>query len=55
MGLMLEINERTPVSLEDVGQVASMVRDMTDDAKALLDRWWEDRLTKDPDNVSVIG
>ncbi len=27
----------------------------TDDAKELLDRWWKDRPTKDPDNVSAIG
>lgn len=27
---------------EDIGNVAAMIRDMTDDAKALLDRWWEE-------------
>ena len=31
-----------------------MVRDMTDEAKALLDQWKKDRDTKDPDNVSAI-
>ncbi len=25
------------------------------DAKELLDSWWKDRPTKDPDNISAIG
>ncbi len=42
------------VSLEDVGQIACMVRDMTDEAKELFDRWWKDLHTKKPDNTPAI-
>jgi len=41
MELMTTINPDL-VSEEDIGNVVVMVRDMTDDAKALLDRWWEE-------------
>ena len=54
MELMVNINPDL-VSEEDIGNVAVMIRDMTDDAKALLDRWWEDQPTDKPDNVSAIG
>ncbi len=43
------------VSLEDVGKIGCMVRDMTDEAKELVDRWWEDQPTDKPDNVAAIG
>ena len=54
MELMLTINPDV-VSLEDVGQIACMVRDMTDEAKELFDRWWEDQPTDKPDSVAAIG
>ncbi len=41
MELMVAISPDL-VSEEDIGSVAAMVRDMTDDAKALLDRWGEE-------------
>ncbi len=41
MELMVNFNPDL-VSEEDIGNVAVMIRDMTDDAKALFDRWWEE-------------
>jgi len=31
-----------------------MVRDMTDEAKALLDQWWKERPSEKPANVAAI-
>jgi len=41
MELMLSIDEEV-VPSKSVGYVAWMVRDMTDEVKALLDLWWEE-------------
>ena len=53
MDLMLSVNEEV-VSLEDIGSIAWIVRDMTDEAKTLLDQWWEDKSKKKPDKVTAI-
>ena len=42
MELLSSINEDAVV-YEDVENVAAMVRDMTDEAKALLDQWWKEK------------
>ncbi len=47
MELLSSINEDAVV-YEDVENVAAIVRDMTDEAKALLDQWWEERRNERP-------
>ncbi len=53
MELLSSINEDAVV-YEDVENVAVMVRDMTDEAKALLDQWWKERPSEKPANVAAI-
>ncbi len=53
MELLSSINEDAVV-YEDVENVAVMVRDMTDEAKALLDQWWKERPSEKLANVAAI-
>ncbi len=53
MELLSSINEDAVV-YEDVENVTMMVRDMTDEAKALLDQWLKERPSEKPANVAAI-
>ncbi len=52
MELLASINEDAVV-YEDVENVAAIVRDMTGEAKVLLDRWWEKNSARRDHTVEV--
>ena len=51
---VLSATDRDQLEEKSLNNVAFMLKGMTDEAKALLDRWWEDRPTKKPVDVAAI-